>query len=68
MGVSLANYHGLEGVERGVLIIESAMPVAVFNYLFAQRFNRSPEEVAGMVVISTTISFASLPLLLLNVL
>ena len=68
VGVSLANYHGLEGVERGVLIIESAMPVAVFNYLFAQRFNRSPEEVAGMVVISTTISFASLPLLLLNVL
>jgi predicted permease len=64
IGVALAAALGLEGAARGVLIVQLAMPVAVFNYLFAQRYGTAPEEVAGMVVISTALSFASLPLLL----
>jgi predicted permease len=44
------------------------MPVAVSNYLFAQLYDRQPAEVAGMVLISTALSFATLPLLLLAVL
>lgn len=55
---------GLEGVERGVVIVQAAMPVAVFNYLFAERFQREPQAVAGMVVMSTLISFATVPLIL----
>ena len=53
---------------RGVLIVQSSMPVAVFNCLFAQRNQRAPEEVAGLVVISTALSFVTLPLLLWYVL
>lgn len=68
VGLALAQALGLEGVSRGVLIIQSAMPVAVFNYLFAQRFAREPEEIAGMVLLSTTISFVTVPALLLLVL
>jgi hypothetical protein len=41
------------------------MPVAVFNYLLAARYDRHPEEIAGAIVISTLVSFATLPLLLL---
>ena len=59
-----AEVFGFEGVARGVLIVECAMPVAVFNFLFAERYNNQPEEVAGMVVISTLMSFATLPFLL----
>jgi predicted permease len=44
------------------------MPVAVFNYLFAQRYDRAADEVASVIVTSTLISFATLPLLLLVVL
>ncbi len=40
------------------------MPVAVFSYLFAAQYDTNPDEVAGMVLISTAISFLSLPLLL----
>ena len=65
VGVALAWAFGLSDRARGVLIIQSAMPVAVFNYLFAAVYNRAPGEVAGMVLLSTLISFASLPLLLL---
>lgn len=64
VGVLLAWAFGLEGTARGVLILQSAMPVAVFNYLFAQRYNTNPPEVAGMVVISTILSFATLTPLL----
>ena len=58
----------LEGVARGVLIIQSAMPAAVLNYLFAARYNNDPQEVAGVVVISTLMSVVALPLFLLSVL
>lgn len=66
-GLAVASIFGFEGLERGVIVLQSAMPVAVFNYLFAQRYGNSPEQVAGLVVVSTTLSFATLPLLLLLV-
>jgi hypothetical protein len=68
VGVGLADVLGLEGTARGVLVIQAAMPAAVFNYLFALRYERSPEEVAGMVVASTLLSFLTLPLLMWSVL
>ena len=61
IGVLIAALFGLEGVERGVLILQSSMPVAVFNYLLALRYQREPGEVAGMVVISTLLAFVLLP-------
>jgi malate permease and related proteins len=64
LGVGVAYLFRLEGAARGVLIVQSSMPVAVFNYLFAQRYRRAPEEVAGLVVISTALSFLTLPMLL----
>jgi malate permease and related proteins len=67
-GVAVAWALGLTGVARGVLILECAMPVAVFNYLFAQRYDRAPEDIAGAILISTVIGFALLPLLLLYLL
>ncbi|KGD65217.1 hypothetical protein Y5S_01651 [Alcanivorax nanhaiticus] len=54
----------LEGVLRGVALIESAMPVAVFNYLLARAYNQGSEEVAAMVVFSTLMAFLLLPFLL----
>ena len=64
VGIVTALAFGLEGPARGVLILESAMPVAVFAYLFAARHDTQPGEVAGTVVVSTAISFATLPALL----
>lgn len=65
VGYGLATLFGLEGVERGVLILECTMPVAVFNYLFSLRYERAHSHVAGMVLISTLLSFVTLPALLL---
>lgn len=68
LGVGLAEAFGLEGVQRGVLILQASMPVAVFSYLFAAQYKTEPDEVAGMVVISTAISFITMPALLWYVL
>lgn len=68
VGLSLATIFGLDGIARGVLIVQTAMPVAVFNYLFAERYQTAPADVAGMVVLSTAMSFATLPALLWYVL
>lgn len=63
-GLLVVALLGLEGTERGVVLIQASMPVAVFNYLFAERFQRQPEAVAGMVVMSTLMSFVTVPALL----
>ncbi len=65
VGWLIAEAFQMEGVARGVLILQSAMPVAVFNYLFAVRYNRDPETTAGLVVVSTVMSVITLPPLLL---
>ena len=64
VGVALSDLFGLTGVARGVLILQCAMPVAVHNYVFAQFYRRSPETVAGMVVVSTLFACFSLPAVL----
>lgn len=66
LGVSAA--FGLPPVAAGVLTLQSAMPAAIFNYLFAQRYDNAPEEVAGVVLMSTALAFVTMPGLLLIVL
>ncbi len=68
VGVAVAEILGFTGAARGVLILESAMPVAVFSYLFARQYETEPEAVAGTIIVSTTLSFVSLPFLLWYVL
>ncbi|MCZ6617882.1 MAG: AEC family transporter [Gammaproteobacteria bacterium] len=54
---------GLTGTMAGVVFLQAAMPVAVFNFIFAERYGRNPEKVAAVILLSTLISFATLPLL-----
>jgi hypothetical protein len=65
VGFAITQIFGLTGIERGVVLVQSAMPVAVFNYLLAARYDRHPEDIAGAIVISTLVAFAALPALLL---
>lgn len=64
VGIGLAEAIGMTGAARGVLIIECSMPVAAHNYIMALRFSRNPEEIASLIMVSTIISLATLPLLL----
>lgn len=64
IGILLGWLFGLGEPAAGVVAIQCAMPVAVFNHLFAQLYHRAPAEVASMIVLSTLLSFATTPLLL----
>ncbi|MFG0633466.1 AEC family transporter [Pseudomonas sp. xss_2] len=64
VGWSVGALLGLEHMEKAVLMVQSSMPVAVFNYLLAVRAKRSPEQVANLVMCSTVLSFVWLPMVL----
>lgn len=68
VGVAISELLGLEGAARGVAILQSSMPVAILNYLFASQYSAEPEGVASTVVVSTIMSFVTLPPLLWYVL
>ncbi len=55
---------GATGIAAGSLFLMAAMPSAIVTYVFAERFERDPEKVAGLIVSSTLMTFAALPALL----
>jgi predicted permease len=61
VGVSFA--LGLTGVAQGVLVLQGAMPAAVFSYLFAARYDRDADDIAGIVLVSTLLGAVLLPFL-----
>jgi predicted permease len=61
VGVSFA--LGLTGVAQGVLVLQGAMPAAVFSYLFAARYERDADDIAGIVLVSTLLGALTLPFL-----
>lgn len=63
-GFGLSRLFGFEGAMRVAFVIQCAMPVAVYNYLFAQMYDNEPEEVASLVVVSTLLSMITTPALL----
>jgi predicted permease len=65
VGLLVTSLFQLSTPAKGVLILQSTMPAAVFNYLLAEHYNRYPNDTAGIVVISTVIAIVVLPFLLL---
>lgn len=64
VAMAAAAAFGLEGLPRAVLIVQSSLPVAVFNFLFAQRYTERPDDVAALVVVSTTLGILVIPVLI----
>jgi len=60
----VARLTGLDPVATGVLILQMAVPVAVTSYLLAEKYGADAQAVAGLVVVSTLMSVAALPVLL----
>jgi malate permease and related proteins len=64
VGIVVAWGVSLEGTARATLILQCAMPISLYSYLFAQRFGNAPEEVAGAVLVSTLLAALTVPLVL----
>ena len=63
-GFLLAAAFDFSGPERVAFVLQCAMPVAVYNYLFAQMYDNDPEDVASLVIVSTVLSVVTTPILL----
>lgn len=63
-GLLLSALFGLTGTARDVFILQNTMPVAVFNYLLAERYKRNAGETAELLITSTLLSLLTLPLVL----
>ena len=63
LGLMAITLLDLSGILAGIVLLQSAMPSAVFNYIFAERFNRESDKVAAVILQSTLISALTLPFL-----
>lgn len=64
-GFGMAIAFDLGPTATGALVLQCAMPVAVYSYLFAERYGRASGEVAGAVIVSTLLTLVTAPLLVL---
>ena len=62
IAVAVSELMGLSGMAQGVLVLQGVMPAAVFTYLFAVRYERDADDVAGIVLVSTLLAALLLPL------
>ncbi|WP_153111502.1 AEC family transporter [Propionivibrio limicola] len=49
---------------QGILLLYAALPPAILNFIFAERFRQEPGQVAAMVVVGHLLSLVSVPLAL----
>ena len=59
---------GLDGREAAMLLVFGALPPAVLNFLFAERYKQEPQRVASIVLIGNLAALVFLPLALVLVL
>jgi malate permease and related proteins len=58
-------YFDLSGFAAGVLLIQSAMPSAILNYLVGSMYSprKVVESIASTIVVSTVVSFLTIPII-----
>lgn len=55
---------GLEGQDKAMLILFGALPPAMINYVFAERYEQGPDEVAAIVLIGNIAAIMIIPVVL----
>lgn len=64
IAIILADWMGLQGITRQTVIVESAMPSAIFGVALAQEFDTAPELITVIIFVSTIASMFTLTVLL----
>jgi len=64
VALPLVAWLGLEGEARALLLLFSALPPAVIQFILADRYGREPEKVAAMVLVGNALAIVFVPLAL----
>jgi len=59
-----ARAAGLEPRQEAMLLVFGALPPAVLNYMFAERYRQEPDKVASMVLLGNLAAVGTLPAVL----
>ena len=64
IGLSIIYYYELDGFAAGVLLIQCSMPSAILNYLVGSIYSpkKIVDNIASMIVVSTFLSFITVPI------
>ena len=64
IGFGIIKLFNLSGIAAGVLLIQCSMPSAILNYLVGSIYSpkRIVDNVASMIVVSTILSFITVPI------
>jgi hypothetical protein len=64
VAVPLIWFVDLPAEQRALLLVFAALPPAVLNYMFAERYRQEPDKVASMVLIGNLAAVIVLPVVL----
>jgi len=66
--LALVSLFDFTAIQAGSLLLFGALPPAVMNFLFAERFNQQPKSVASIVLLGNLFALITLPIALAYVL
>jgi len=66
--LALVSLFEFTAIQAGSLLLFGALPPAVMNFLFAERFNQQPKSVASIVLLGNLFALLTLPIALAYVL
>lgn len=64
LAFNIASFVGLSGIDRQVVVLQAAMPVAVNSLIWVTELGGDTERVARTIVLSTLLSLGTLPMVL----
>lgn len=67
-GFATVGLLGLEGVSRGIVLVQASMPIAVISFMLAEQYDNRPRAAASLVLLTTLLSLLSIPAMLAVVL
>lgn len=65
LGIAVVYLFNLQGIFRAVVILDAAMPAAVFSSVLATKYKNEADLVSSVVFVTTVISLITIPLLLM---
>jgi len=60
----IAPFIELDAMQTGGLFLFGALPPAILNFMFAERYNQEPDKVASIVIVGNALTLITLPLIL----
>ncbi len=64
LGMATAKILHLSGIPSNVVILQSAMPPAIFNFVLAEKYKQDSQVVASIIMAGTLISVLTTPIII----